>query len=319
MPYKHFTLSERKYLQELLDDGYSMRKAARALGRSPSSVSRELKRNKTGSAYSHFKAHRMAKSRKVLSHPLKRLLDGAELGLFVREKLSLFWPPETIAAIWNLNHPDDHVGFSTIYRWLQRDLLIGFSRKLHLRRRGKRIQTRNANYNAIHPDRLIRDWPDAIVQRSRIGDWEGDTVCGGKGKGAIVTLVDRKSRFLCSYKVPSLHQDEIQKAILIALKGKPVLSISLDNGSEFSRFREMEKKLKAPFFFADLHAPWQRGSNENMNDLLRFFFPKGYDFRAVSRPYLQFVVSLLNSRPRKCLGWKTPEEVFFSSLSVALP
>lgn len=318
MSYKHFTLSERKYLQELLDSGYSIRKASSALGRSPSSVSRELRRNKSGNAYAHFKAHLMAKSRKVLSHPYKRLAADTELGAFVRQKLSLFWPPETIAAVWKLQHSADPVGFSTIYRWLEKDLLPGYSRKQHLRRRGKRIQTRNANYNTIHPDRLIVDWPESIVQRSRIGDWEGDTVCGGKGKGGIVTLVDRKSRFLCSSKAQSLNQDETRKALLKAINGKPVLSVSLDNGAEFARFREMEKKLKAPFYFANPHSPWQRGSNENTNGLLRFFFPKGCDFHAVSDRQLQFVVSLLNSRPRKCLGWKTPQEVFFSSSSVAL-
>lgn len=101
------------------------------------------------------------------------------------------------------------------------------------------------------------------------------------------------------------------------LKGLPVRSISLDNGSEFAEFRQLEKQLKTKVYFAEPHKPWQRGTNENTNDMLRFFFPKGFDFRTVSQDDVDFVVALLNNRPRKCLGWKSPAEVFFD-FSVAL-
>ena len=317
MSYTHFTLNERKYLQELLEEGYGVNKIARALGRSPSSVSREINRNKSKKGYHHWRANIQATVRRRKANPPSRLDEGTELGAFVREKLSLFWSPECIAAIWNLSHPEDHLAFTTIYNWLKRGLLAGFSRKDHLRRKGKRIQTRNANYNTIHPDRLIEDWPQEIVNRSRIGDWEGDTVCGAVGKGRLVTMVDRKSRLLRAAKVPSKKPDETKDAILRALQGVPVRSVSLDNGSEFALFRDLEHDLKAPVFFARPHSPWQRGSNENLNGLLRFFFPKGCDFLAISDEELQAVVYLINSRPRKCLGWRSPIEVFLSS-SVAL-
>lgn len=318
LSYSHYTLEERKCLQQLLAEGHSLRYIARATGRNVSSVSREIQRNRSRKGYGFWYANNQSIYRRRKSCPMKRLAEDTELGAYVREKLALFWSPECIAETWRLQHPDDPVGFATIYRWLKRDKLTGFSRKTHLRRRGKKIQTRNANYNTIHPDRLIEDWPDEIVHRERVGDWEGDTVCGGVGKGRIVTLVDRKSRFLCAARVPGKRPDDTRHAILRALKGVVVHSLSLDNGSEFAEFRKIEEDIKAPVFFAKPHAPWQRGSNENVNGLLRFFFPKGCDFRAVSDEQLLLVVDLINSRPRKCLGWRSPSEVFLSS-AVALP
>lgn len=311
LSYSHYTLEERKYLQKLLEEGYGVRQIARALGRAPSSVSREINRNKSRNGYHHWRAQIQAICRRRQSHPLKRLDEGTELGDYVREKLSLYWSPECIAETWRRLHPDDPVGFCTIYRWLKRNALQGFSRRTHLRRRGKKIQTRNANYNTIHPDRLIADWPEEILNRLRLGDWEGDTVSGAVGKGRIVTFVDRKSRFLCAALLKSKRPDDTFQAVLKALNGVPVRSVSLDNGSEFAWFRKMEASLDAPVFFAKPHAPWERGSNENVNGLLRFFFPKGCDFLAVTDDELQAVVDLVNSRPRKCLDWFSPADIFF--------
>lgn len=317
LSYTHFTREERIKLGELKKKGKSIRAIARELGRSPSSVSRELRRNKNkNGGYHYWRATILYILRRRKCHPASRLAEGTEIRSYVEEKLALFWPPETIAACWNNDHPDDRISYSTIYRWLKKDLLTGFSRKSHLRRRGKRIQTRNANYNTIHPDRLIEDWPEEIRMRSRIGDWEGDTVYGGVGKGFIATLVDRKSRFLASARILTRRPDETSAAIYKALHGLPVKSISLDNGSEFSLFRQMEEHFQVPIYFARPHAPWQRGSNENMNGLLRFFFPKGFDFRTLSDDELNKVIDLLNNRPRKCLGWKSPAQVFFQSVAL---
>ena len=315
MSYSHYTLEERKCLQELRDKGWSIHQIAKATGRAPSSVSRELNRNKSRKGYGFWYANNLSISRRRKGHPMNRLAQDTELGRYVREKLALYWSPECIAETWRLEHPDDPVGFATIYRWLKRGALSGFSRKTHLRRRGKKIQTRNANYMTIHPDRLIEEWLDEIVKRERIGDWEGDTVCGAVGKGRIATFVDRKSRFLCASRLATKKPEDTRLAIRQALKDVPVRSISLDNGTEFSAFRELEKDLNAPIYFAKPHAPWQRGSNENVNGLLRFFFPRGCDFLAITDEQLQAVVDLINNRPRKCLGWKTPAEVFFASLN----
>ena len=139
----------------------------------------------------------------------------------------------------------------------------------------------------------------------------------GIGKGLLVTLVDRKTRFLCAAVIRSRNAAETRQAIVYLLNKLPCLSISLDNGSEFSEFQLLEKELQTSVYFAEPHKPWQRGTNENTNDILRFFYPKGYDFRTLSQQALQNVVDLINSRPRKCLGWKSPAEIFFDS-SVAL-
>ena len=176
---------------------------------------------------------------------------------------------------------------------------------------------RSSNYNSIQPERIIPNWPDVIKHRSRIGDWEGDTVYGGVGKGLLVTQVDRKSRYLRASLLQSRESKLTKDTIVSMLYGFPVHSISLDNGSEFSEFRALEAELNTQVYFAEPHKPWQRGTNENTNDILRFFFPKGFDFHSIEQDDVDFVVDLINNRPRKCLGWKTPAEVFFEK-SVAL-
>lgn len=311
--YTHFTLEEREKLLEYLNAGKSYRKIGELLGRSASSISREIRRNRNRNGkYNPWRANSIAIGRSRRKRGFHRLSEDTALGQYVRNKLDLYWSPECIASCWNLSHPEDRVGFATIYRWLKQKMLPGYSRKTHLRRRGKKIQTRDANYNTIHPDRLIVDWPMSIQLRQEIGDWEGDTVYGGQGKGFLVTCVDRKTRFLAAAIVRSRRADETREAVLKALKDLPVKSLSLDNGSEFAEFRQLEKELDAPIYFAHPHAPWERGTNENMNGLLRFFFPKGCNFLELSEQYLQHVVCLINQRPRKCLGYRSPAELFFS-------
>lgn len=315
--YTHFTLEERIKLQELRKKNLSIRAIARELGRSPSTVSRELKRNRNkNGSYNYWRATVLYITRRKNSHKRWRLAADTKLGDFVRRKLDRFHSPECIAAVWNRRHPDDHVAFSTIYRWLKRGLLFGYSRKQHLRRRGKRIQTRKANYNTIKPDRLIDERPEVIEKRLRVGDWEGDTVYGAPGKGLIVTCVDRKSRYLQAALLMNKTAEQTLKAMKKALDNVIVKSLSLDNGSEFSLFRELEAHLGAPIYFAKPHSPWERGSNENMNGILRFFFPKGFDFTSITREELDYVVHLINTRPRKCLDWKTPEEIFLEGVAL---
>jgi len=320
--YKHFTLEERKYLQELLSQGYSFRKIASFLGRAPSSVSREVRRNQSQGKskadnphrYHHWRAHictlcrRRQKRRTAIPH-------GSTVFEYVLEKLRQFWSPEQIAARWKMEHPGETLSFSTIYRYIHRRDLPGIHKKMHLRRRGKNHNLVHHNSNVIHPDRRITEWPEEIVRRSRIGDWEGDTVYGGIGKGLIVTLVDRKTRYLCARLVASRNAAETREAIQKALKDLPVESLSLDNGTEFAEFRELEEALQTLVYFAEPHKPWQRGTNENTNDILRFFFPKGFDFRSITDDELQAVVASINNRPRKCLAWRSPSELFSVALT----
>lgn len=327
MSYTHFTLEERKYLQKLLSEGVSFRKIAAALERSPSTISREVKRNaakyppKRGADnafwYNHWRAQNLYIRRRRARYTAVLWPETPEWDFLV-DGLKKYWSPETICGRWNALFPDrKRLSASTIRRYVKQGRLPEISIKKHFRRRGKHILPRSANYNSIQPDRIIPQWPAEIRSRSRIGDWEGDTVYGGTGMGLLVTLVDRRTRYTRMGLLPKRSAEETQRVIERLLAGLPVNSISLDNGSEFSNFRQIEKSLHTQIYFAEPHKPWQRGTNENTNDMIRFFFPKGFDFRTVTDEDVQRVENLINNRPRKCLHWKSPAEVF-SSFRVAL-
>jgi IS30 family transposase len=319
LPYTHFTLNERKYLQELLAEGKSMRKIAAILGRSASSVSREIKRNRSKYPkkssnnpynYSAWRAENLATTRRRRQNRRCLSPDTPEWNYIVAG-LKVFWSPEEICGRWARRHLGaKKLHFSTIYRYISNGEFSGISKKTHLRRRGKRILPRNSSYNSIQPVHLITERPAVIEARLRVGDWEGDTVYGAVGKGLIVTLVDRKTRFLRAALLYKRNAVLTKDVIVQMMAGYPVESITLDNGSEFSEFEALEEALGTTVYFAEPHKPWQRGTNENTNDLLRFFFPKGTDFHAVTQEQLDYVVKLINDRPRKCLGYKTPAEAF---------
>ena len=326
MSYTHFTLEERKYLQQLLSEGYSFRKIAAVLDRSPSTISREVNRNKAKYRphrkpdnqywYNHWHAYKCY-IRRRREQNRQALKPGTPEWEYIIAGLQHYWSPETICGRWHKEFPEKKpLCVSTIYRYIRFGKFPKITAKQHLRRRGKRIQTRNANYNSIQPDRTIPEWPEEIRKRVRIGDWEGDTVYGGVGRGLLVTLVDRKSRHLKMGLLASRTAEGTRLVIERPLRGLPVKSVSLDNGSEFSEFHKLEKSLSTLVYFAEPHKPWQRGTNENTNDIVRFFFPKGFDFRTVTDEDIQFVENLINNRPRKCLGWKTPAEIFEESVAL---
>lgn len=323
MSYTHFTLEERKYLQKLLSEGLSFRKIAAILERSPSTISREVNRNKSKYRphqkpdnkywYNHWRANNLYILRRR-NQARAALKPQTEQWDYIISGLESYWSPEAIAGRWHKQYPEKKpLCVSTIYRYIKLGKFPNITVKSNLRRRGKRIMPRSSSYNTIHPDRIIPQWPEEIRSRTRIGDWEGDTVYGGVGKGLLVTLVDRKSRFLRMGLLKSRDAALTRAVIEKLLSRLPVESISLDNGSEFSAFREIEETLSAPVYFAEPHKPWQRGTNENTNDIVRFFFPKGFDFRSVSDEDIRFIEYLINNRPRKCLNWKTPFEVFFEN------
>jgi IS30 family transposase len=301
--YHHITLEERESLRIKLSERKSLRQIAGEMGRNVSSISRELSRNrkKDGSynAYWGWSQYRVRRKKSVRRYRLEK--DEALLR-FVMEGLDKYWSPEIIAAKWS-GRPFSP---TTIYRALKQKRLPGYSEREHLRRRGILKYCRGDN-RTIRPDHTIHDRPEVIDTRARIGDWEGDTVLGGPGKGGLVTAIERKSRYLEMALIANKEAATVEKVMCCALNGPlPVKSITLDNGSEFANFRRIEQTLKTTIYFADTHSPWQRGSNENINGLIRFFFPKGTDFRAVTHEQVNQVLFLINNRPRKCLGWLAP-------------
>ena len=310
-PYTHFTTEERICLEAMLNFGKSISEIAKTLGRARSSVYREIKRNGNRlGEYNAWGAFSKARYRRKASVRKPRIQIGTQLYQFIKDCLLCYWSPEMIARCWNAEHPHDRISFATIYRAIRCGLFKGITPKSHLRRRGKKKYARRSRFNSIQPDHTIHERSEAIEKRERCGDWEGDTVCGAVGKGGLLTLVDRKTRYLIAILIPNFNSETVRTAMIKALYQYHPKSITLDNGAEFAKFREFESELQTIVFFADPHAPWQRGTNESTNDQLRFWFQKGFDFRSVTQEDIDRVVAIINTRPRKCLGDKSPHEVF---------
>lgn len=312
MSYTHFTLTERECLSEKLKEGKSYRQIAKEMGRSPSTISREVKRNysKQNKRYHPWRATVLYIIRRRNCVRKTILGNTPETDKYVMECLQKYWSPEIIAVKSKENGTP--ISCSTIYRAIKKKQLPEIREKTHLRRRGKRRYQHGKNSNTIHPEHTIHERPQICEDKLRIGDWEGDTVLGANGKGCLVTLVDRKSKIftaeLSSNKSAASVRAALKKAFLRLPFNLPVETLTLDCGAEFAEFKNIEKDLNTTIYFADPHSPWQRGLNENTNDIVRFFFPKGCNFHAVSDEELQIVIDLINNRPRKCLNYLSPIE-----------
>lgn len=309
--YTHLTLSEREYLEEKLKEGRSIRQIAAALERSPSTISREIRRNwsKKAKRYHHWNANNSYKSRRKRCHRRNSLEKDPKAFAFVHAGLLRFWSPEIIAGRWQREH-GTRLPVRSIYRAVRAGSFPGVRPDTHFRRRNKPYAHTKKSYTRYF-DSSIHDRDPIIEQRDRFGDFEGDTMYGSVGKGYLITVVDRRSRFLTAAIARDKTIGSTNAAFISALKrteGFKPLTLTLDNGTEFLGFKDLERQLGIKVFFADPHSPWQRGSNENLNGLLRFFFPRGTDFTKVTDEQLYSVVDLINNRPRKCLGFLSPIE-----------
>lgn len=319
--YTHFTLNERICLQKLWYDGKSCREIAKILGRSPSSVSREICRNwsKKKNHYHAWGANVKYVCRRKNCHRKSHLLLNKEMYQFTHNALLHYWSPEIIAGRWNKDHTEK-LSFSSIYRAVKAGNFPGVKPWTHFRRKGKPYSNQKKSYTRFF-DSSIHDRPIEADNRSRFGDFEGDTIYGSVGKGYLVTAVDRCSRLLVAATCKDKTIPVINEAFSAAFAKVPhqikPLTLTLDNGTEFLGFKDIEKENGLKVYFADSHSPWQRGSNENLNGLIRFFFPRGTDFRNLPREQLDSVLFLINSRPRKCLGYLSPIEFIEKVLHLA--
>jgi IS30 family transposase len=307
----HLTLEERDRIAQLRHQQASQEEIAQALGRCPSTISRELRRNRTGSEYYAAQAQREAERRRR-ERPRVRKMEDPEINHAVRTGLAQEWAPEQIAGRLKQQGRDRRVSPQTIYAWIKQDNDREHWESM-LRRRGKR-PWRSKNTDPTPEAARIRHRPEVIEKRLRLGDFEGDTVLGPPGTGGLATLVCRKSRLTIVVKVQSKNADHVHEKLKRRLKelhDERRHSITFDNGTEFARCHRLEKHLGLKLYFADPGCPYQRGTNENTNGLIRQYFPKGTDFRNISHHEVRRVENLLNHRPRACLGFRTPIEVFF--------
>jgi len=308
----HLTKEERDRIAQLHHRQFSQKLIAQAVGRDPGTISRELARNRVGGEYFAAQAQELAQRRRR-ERPLKRKLDDPELNEAVRCSLVQNWSPEQIAGAQKRAYPKEphhQVSARTIYTWIEQDRHREHW-KSYLRRRGKR-PCRRKNPTPCAAAR-IHNRPEVIERRLRLGDFEGDTVLGPVGTGGIVTLVCRRSRFTIITKIQSKDADHVHARIkqrLTELAEEQRRSITFDNGTEFARCQRLETHLGLQLYFADPGCPHQRGTNENTNGLIRQYFPKGTDFHAVSHQEVREVENLLNNRPRACLQFETPADLF---------
>lgn len=309
--YTHFTPEERMCLYLLLKINKTVTEIAKELGRNKSTISREIKRNSDENGnYNPFMAHQKYCERRTKCKRRYRIRPNTKLFDFIVKRLKKYWSPQIIAEKWNQKNPDDKISFTAIYIAIRKGLFKGITPKTHLRRRGKRKYGRRSKFCTIHPEHTIHERPPQAENREECGHLEGDTIRGATGKGCLVTLVDRKSRKLFACKSNDMSAKSVYEAVIKACEGIRPKSITFDNGSEFAWFKKMEAELNTTIYFADTHSPWQRGSNENINDCLRFFFPKGFDFRKLNDDDLKKVIDIINSRPRFCLNLLSPNQVF---------
>ncbi len=317
--HQHFTFEERVRLEELLGQQCAQSEIAKTLKRSESTISRELSRHRVKGVYLAKFAQAESERRRA-ERPLTRKMDRPEIRNAVQDGLIACWSPDEIAGRLRQQfpkQPERHVSAGSMDLWIKRQ---GPQRKhweQYLRRRGRRPY--HPRPPAKHGAKPIRDRPAIIERRGRLGDFEGDLVLGLPGRGGLLTLVDRRSRFLCLELVDnktSRHVHERVKQALSKLPGTQRHSITFDNGSEFARCHLVEKSHHTRLYFAEPGCPHQRGTNENTNGLIRQFFPKGLDFRTVTPQEMRRIENLMNDRPRRCLGYRTPREGFLEQASL---
>jgi IS30 family transposase len=322
MSYTHLTPICRGKIQALHQEGKSASAIAEILGRDRTTVSRELKRNRGAGSYDAAKAHRRYEERRLECRPRLKL-EYQPLREFLFQQLPEGWTPEELCGILPLKFPDDprmRISHEALYQGLYRDArlhcLIAHLPQARPRRR-KRGQGKHRRGPSI-PNRVgIEHRPEEVEDRATPGHWEGDTIVGCLQRGFFVTLVERHSLLTLARKVDTKHASEVAAAITQAFLDMPaswLKTLTLDNGTEFAKHEDIARALPLNIYFADPYAPYQRGTNENTNGLLRRYFPKGTDLQKVTEQELNRAVEALNNRPRKKLGYRTPNNVFQNSL-----
>lgn len=318
---RFLTLTERERIADLRRDGHSLRAIGRILGRSTSTIQREIDHHQNDHGiYQPFTAHRRA----ALQRPrpkASKLAQSGSLRDYVAGKLRVQWSPEQISHTLKVDYPDDEsmrVSTETIYQALYVQARGGLKREIadalrtgRVRRKPRRSpEQRRERFK--DPMVMISERPAEIEDRAVPGHWEGDLITGTKNQTAIVTLVERQTRYVMLGHLPAGHTAPEVRDVLTSLIGTLPAhlrgSLTWDQGSEMAEHKRFSVETEVPVYFCDPASPWQRGSNENTNGLLRQYFPKGTDLSVFGPEDLELVAQRLNGRPRKTLDWETPAQ-----------
>jgi IS30 family transposase len=317
--YSHLTVEERDQISVLKAEGQSLRSIAHELGRHHTTIARELDRNappvRKGRYLSH-KAHERSVLRKSLAHQRDRL-KNEEIQRYVETGLHLQWSPEQIAGRLAIDHKGQTISHEAIYQFIYKerhDLVTTLAR--HHRKRQKRGHSRKHRSSHI-PNRIsIEKRPLSIENRKQAGHWERDSLVSRASKACLDVKIERKSRYTLIDKLERRTAEAVRLVIINRLKPLPGhlrRSLTYDNGSEHAEHEIVNSALGTKSYFCHPYSSWERGTNENVNGLIRRFLPKKTNFSNISPAHIKQIEFLLNNRPRKCLYYKTPAEVFWES------
>lgn len=323
--YQQLTLEQRYQIYALLKAGHSKTEIGRIVGKHKTTIGREIGRNRSERGYRPGFAHRRARER-IVNKAKPRISE--RVWAEVDEKLASGWSPEQISgrlALEGGNKSRAAISHEWIYRHIYRDKQAGGTLYLNLRGR-KQYRKRYGRYDkrgSLVNQTSIEQRPKIVDKKTRFGDWELDTVLGKRPqKKVIVTMTERKSKLLRMKMISRRKGDLVKDAVCQKLAGLVVKTLTSDNGREFSEHQAIAKALNASFYFCHPYASWERGLNENTNGLIRQYFPKNSLWDNISQSRILKVQETLNNRPRKSLGFRTPNELFFKHhqqlISVAL-
>lgn len=309
--YQQLTYEQRCQISALKKRNCSQREIAETVGTSQPTVSRELARNTGKKGYRHKQAQEKSDRRRA--EAVKPLKMTPEMIGVIEAKLRIEWSPEQISG-WLLEEREQLISHETIYLNIWANKQAGGDLYKHLRRQGKKYDKRRngkSTRGQIRNRVSIDDRPRVVDDKSRIGDWEIDTMIGKGHSGALVTIVERVTKFTVSAQVNSKSAVDVTRATIALLRPfKDVVhTITADNGKEFAYHEEISEALSTEVYFAHPYSSWERGLNENTNGLLRQYFPKKTDLKTVTNKEVGRAISRLNSRPRKDLEFKTPDQL----------
>ena len=324
MSHHHITRDQRVELGALLRAGHTKAEIARLLGKHRSTIGREMRRNTRAKRgrYHAKSAQYLATSRRLYGRRhSRRLVPEVSLTRYVEAALARAYSPEQIAGRLRFVLGETRLCHETIYRWiyLYRPDLKSYLHCTKGKYRRKRGTNSRWKKRELAKKKWIDERPDIVKTRSRIGDWEGDTVHGHRKSGYLATLVERKSGYLLARKLRSTGSEEMLVAVTDSLGCIPAgkrLTLTLDNGTEMAAHEELERRTGLSIYFAHPYHSWERGTNENTNGLLRFYFPKKASFAGLNQDEVDQVVWRLNTRPRKRLGYQSPHTVFHSRVAI---